>query len=67
MKVETINNETIIRVPNSVKFNFIQEFIDYLSTKSIVSKSKATDEEIDLLAEQAQSDWWNQNKAKFLK
>jgi len=67
MKVETINNETIIRVPNSVKFNFIQEFIDYLSTKSIVSKSKATDEEIDLLAEQAQADWWNQNKAKFLK
>jgi len=67
MKVETINNETIIRVPNSVKFNFIQEFIDYLSTKSIVSKSKAKDEEIDLLAEQAQTDWWNQNKAKFLK
>ena len=67
MKVETINNETIISVPNTINFDFIQDFIDYLSTKSILSKSQADDDEIDLLAEQAQADWWNQNKSNFLK
>ena len=67
MKVEIINNETVISVPNTVNFNFIQDFIDYLSTKSIISKSEASDEEIDRLAEQAQTDWWEQNKSKFLK
>lgn len=67
MVVESINNETVIRVPNSIKLDFIQDFIDYLSVKSIISKSQATDEEIDNLAEQAQSDWWEKNKSKFLK
>ncbi len=67
MIVESINNETVIRVPNTIKFNFIQDFIDYLSAKSIISKSMATDDEIDSLAEQAQSDWWEKNKSKFLK
>jgi len=67
MIVESINNETVIRVPSSIKFNFIQDFIDYLNAKSIISNSKASDQEIDELAEQAQEEWWNKNKAKFLK
>jgi hypothetical protein len=67
MVVESINNETVIRVPSSIKFDFIQDFIDYLSVKSIISKSQANDEEIDILAEQAQSDWWEKNKSKFLR
>jgi hypothetical protein len=67
MIVESTNNETVIRVPNTVPFNFIQDFIDYLSTKSIISKSEADDDEINRLAEQAQSDWWEKNKSKFLK
>ena len=67
MKVEIINNETVISVPNTVSFNFIQDFIDYLSTKSIISKSEASDEEIDRLADEAQAKWWEQNKSKFLK
>ena len=67
MTVEFINNETVIRVPGSIKFDFIQDFIDYLNTKSIISKSQASDKEIDDLAEEAQEQWWNNNKSRFLK
>lgn len=67
MIVEFINNETVIRVPGSIKFDFIQDFIDYINAKSIISNSKASDQEIDKLAEEAQEEWWKNNKAKFLR
>ncbi len=67
MIVESINNETVIRVPNSIGFDFIQDFIDYLSAKSILSKSKAREDEIEQLAEEAQEQWWKAHKSKFLK
>ena len=67
MNVQAINNETIIRFPNSVNFAFLQDFIDYINVKTILSKSKANDTEIDALAESAQEDWWKNNKSKFIK
>ena len=53
MTVQSIENETIIRIPNSVKYTYLQDFIDYLSVKSILSKSEAKDSEIDLITEKA--------------
>ena len=67
MNGQVINNETIIRFPNSVNFAFLQDFIDYINVKTILSKSKANDTEIDDLAESAQEDWWKNNKSKFIK
>ncbi len=67
MLIQTINNETIITVPSSVNFSYLQDFIDYLNVKSIVSNSQATEEEIDQIAEDAQENWWKNNKNKFVK
>jgi len=67
MTVQTINNETIIRIPNSVNFAYLQDFLDYLNVKIILSKSQATDIEIDKIAEDAQAEWWKNNKSKFIK
>ena len=67
MTVESINNETVIRVPNSVSINLVQDFIDYLSVKSILSKSEAINAAVDELAEEAQQIWWEENKARFIK
>jgi hypothetical protein len=66
MIVQNVNNETVIRIPNSVKFNYLQNMIDYLSVKSILAKSEARDQEIDQIAEDAQEDWWTKNKRQFL-
>ena len=67
MTVEIKNNNTIITIPNSISFTYLQDFLDYITVKSIVSKSKATEKEIVDLAEKAQEEWWNKNKSKFIK
>ena len=67
MIVQTKNKETIIKVPNSIDFTYLQDFLDYLTVKSIVSKSKATDKQVTDIAEKAQSNWWKKNKGKLVK
>jgi len=67
MKIEVINNETVVRFPQSINVTYVQQFIDYITVKSILSQSKATDEEIEKLAEEAQEKWWTLNKSKFIK
>ena len=67
MTVEIKNNNTIITIPNSISFTYLQDFLDYITVKSVVSKSKATEKEIVDLAEKAQEEWWNKNKSKFIK
>jgi hypothetical protein len=47
MLVQTLNNQTIINIPDSVKFSYLQDFIDYINVKTIVSKSKSTDAAVD--------------------
>ncbi len=67
MLIETKNNDTIITIPNSISFTYLQDFLDYITVKSIVSKSKAKEKDIIDLAEKAQENWWNLNKSKFIK
>lgn len=66
MLVETKNNETIVKFPSHIKFDLIQDFIDYIEVKSLLYESKAKDAEIDLLAEESQENWWIANKSKFI-
>jgi len=67
MKIEVINNETVVRFPQSLNVSYVQQFIDYITVKSILSKSKATEIEIETLAEEAQEKWWAEDKSKFIK
>ena len=67
MIVETKNKETIIKIPNTIDFTYLQDFLDYITVKSIVSKSKATDKQVNDIAEKAQANWWKKNKSKFVK
>ena len=67
MTIEVINNETVIRIPASIKFAYLQQFIDYITVKSLISKSEATEEEIFALTEEIQTKWWRENKHRFIK
>jgi hypothetical protein len=40
--------------------------VDYLSFLNITSRSKATSEEIEELTEEIKSNWWKENKEKYL-
>jgi hypothetical protein len=47
--MNSTETDIIIRVPQSLYDERIQEFIDYVEYKKIVSKSQATEEDIDNL------------------
>ncbi|MDQ1350587.1 MAG: hypothetical protein QG657_889 [Acidobacteriota bacterium] len=42
------------------------EVMDFLTLLDITSKSKASDEDIDELAEEIKQKWWEDNKESFL-
>ncbi len=66
MKVERTYKEIIIRIPNSVDFESAQQIIDYIRYLENTSSSKATQENVDKLADDINREWWENNKAKFL-
>ena len=46
------DKDIVIRVPQNLYDENIQGFIDYIEYKKIVSKSKATQEDVDRLVEE---------------
>jgi len=68
MTIKRENNELIISIPeNIIGIAEIQELLDYLKFKTITSKSKATQKDIDEIAEEIDSTWWKKNKKRFIK
>jgi hypothetical protein len=67
MIIERNNKEVIIRLPASVNTDDLQDFIDYARYKELTSKSKATQNEIDELADKINKDWWKENRKRFIK
>lgn len=66
MKVTRQNNELIISIPdNLLSIKEVQELMDYLKFRSITSKSKASQKDIDKLADEIDKSWWEKNKQKF--
>jgi hypothetical protein len=57
----------LIRIPNTVDIEGAQRIIDYIRYQEITSKSVATQDEVDLLADEVNREWWEKNKDTFLK
>ena len=68
MSYQRTANQLIIDLPESVELEpeEIERFLKYLRYRVLVSKSTAKQEEIDALARQAKSEWWEENKHRFL-
>ena len=67
MIVERINNEVVIRLPVYLNFEAMQRTIDLISLKEVTARSAATQEDIDLLAEEINKGWWAKNRNRFIK
>jgi hypothetical protein len=67
MVIERNNDEVIIPIPANVDTESLQESIDHLIYKEATSKSKSTQEDVDALAIEVKSSWWENNKNKFHK
>jgi len=67
MIVERTDSEVIIRLPEFINFETIQKTIDLMSLKEATARSVATQEDIDLLAHEANKGWWAKNRARYIK
>ena len=70
MLITRENNEVVIRIPEQespINVRELQALLDYIVYRRIVSKSKATQPQIDQLARDVNSSWWTANKDQFLK
>ncbi len=65
MIVERLNNEILIRIPSNMSSSRIQSIIDYLRYEELTSESKATQEDIDILANEAKKGRWDRIKKEI--
>lgn len=67
MQIERTDNEILIRIAADTNLTGLQRNLDYVKFREIISKSKATDKQIDKLAKESKSTWWKKNKSRFVK
>jgi len=67
MRIERTNNEILIRLSAQTNLIGLQRIIDYIKFIEIASKSNATENQINELATDSKSTWWDKNKSKFIK
>ena len=68
MLIERIaNNQITISFSSGTDMFGIQRLIDYAKYLDATSKSKAKQSDVDKLADEVNTNWWNQNKHRFLK
>ena len=67
MKIERTAEEIIIRISSSMNVDDIQQLIDYLTYKQIVSKSQATQKDVDLLVATVKQGRWSHRRNAFIK
>jgi len=67
MVIERINDEIVIRIPSSIKFDQVQRILDLILYKEATANSVAKQSEIDKIAQDFKSGWWEKNRDRFIK
>ena len=67
MIVERTSNQIVIKVSPKVDTFGFQRIMEYLDYLELTSKSKATQEDADKLADELNENWWTKNRKRFIK
>ena len=67
MIVERTSSQIVIKVSPQVDALGFQRIMDYLDYLEITSKSKATQDDADKLADELNENWWSKNRNRFIK
>ncbi len=67
MVLERTDKEIVIRLPNGIDWGDLESILKYIRYREIVSKSEATQEDIDRFASEMNKNWWAENQHRFLK
>lgn len=66
MQIERTKKEILIRIDADTDIIGLQRILDFIKYREIASKSKASQKEIDKLAKQSKSSWWEKYKHQFI-
>ena len=66
VKVKNGNFQITIPVKEAYENSYVRNILDTLRGQDILSKSKATEEQINTLADEVTETWWEENREKFL-
>jgi predicted trehalose synthase len=64
---ERTSSQIVIRVSPQIDSFGFQRIMDYLDYLEITSKSKATQDDADKLADELNENWWKENRRRFIK
>ena len=67
MIVERTSSKIVIKVSHNVDTFGFQRIMDYLDYLEITAKSKATQDDVDSLADELNENWWTKNRKNFIK
>ncbi|OFY93634.1 MAG: hypothetical protein A3K10_02750 [Bacteroidetes bacterium RIFCSPLOWO2_12_FULL_31_6] len=69
MKIERTQNEIIFHIPSNIDIDqeILQRMIDYIAYKNAISKSKATQKDVDSFVKQIKKGWGKKHREKHLK
>ena len=67
MQIEKTNNEILIRLSSGTDLVGLQRIFNFLKFREIAAKSKATQKQIDKVANESKQSWWSKNKNRFVK
>ena len=68
MLIERVaNNQITISFSSGIDVFGVQRLIDYAKYLESTSKSRAKQSDVDKLADDINTNWWNKNKHRFLK
>ncbi|MEM6769587.1 MAG: hypothetical protein AAF597_03290, partial [Bacteroidota bacterium] len=55
--IERVNDEILVRIPSTIDIEVVQSLIDRMKFFEILSRSKATDEDIERLTSKTKRNW----------
>ena len=67
MLVQRTDNQVQITISSKVDGFGLQKLLDYIHYLEATANSKATQKEVDKLADEVNEAWWEKNKTRFLK
>ena len=67
MIIEKSNNEIIIRLPNDINIDELQDIKDWLEYLEITRKSKAKQDDVDKLVREIKKGRWEKRKDELIK
>jgi hypothetical protein len=59
-------NELVLRIPEHLELPLLEAFIEYIRIKEILAKSGGTEAEANAIVNEIETDWWKNNRTRFL-